>query len=81
MALVRRPPWGERLEVTYEPLLTLLGLRPGSVIFPARTFNEFRLVEDRRRIAAFLHARGHFDAQVDEPALVFAPDGRRVGVT
>ena len=79
VTLTPRP--GERLAVPYKPLLTLLGLRPGSAIFPARTFNEFRLVEDRRRIVAFLHARGYFDAQVDEPALAFAPDGKHVAVT
>jgi outer membrane translocation and assembly module TamA len=74
------PRAGEQLTVEYEPLIETLGLRHGSAIFPARTFNEFRLAEDRRRIVAYLQARGYFDAVADEPTLQFAADGKRVAV-
>jgi outer membrane translocation and assembly module TamA len=58
---------GERLAVDFKPLYEYLGLRKKSAIRPGRDFNEFRLAEDRRRIVAFLHDSGHFDAEVDEP--------------
>ncbi len=76
-----KPRAGEQLRVEYKPLMATMGLRPGSAVYPARTFNEFRLAEDGRRIVAYLHAHGHFDAAVEEPGLVFAADGKHVAVT
>lgn len=75
------PRPGEHFEVEYKPLIQTLGLRHGDMIFPARTFNEYRLAEDRRRIVSYLQARGYFDAEADEPALAFAADGKHVSVT
>jgi outer membrane translocation and assembly module TamA len=75
------PRAGEQLSVTYKPLLENLGLRIDSAIRPGRAFNPFRLAEDRRRITAFLHGHGHFDAEVDEPVLAYATDNKSVAVT
>jgi outer membrane protein assembly factor BamA len=75
------PRDGEQLAVAYKVLHNNLGLRPGNVLFPARKLNEFRLAEDRRRIVGFLHYRGYFDAEVEEPKVVYAPDGKSVAVT
>jgi outer membrane translocation and assembly module TamA len=75
------PRSGERSEVDYEPLLENLGLRAKTAIRPERTFNPFRLAEDRRRIAAYLQDRGYFEAEVDEPELAYADDHRSVAVT
>lgn len=75
------PRDGEHLAATYGPLMPLLGLRADGPIYPARAFNEFRLAEDRRRIVAFLHMRGYFDAEVDAPRLAWAGDHRHVAVT
>ncbi len=72
---------GQRLEVEYKQLIDAMGLRSGSAILPARPYNEFRLAEDRRRVLAYLHAHGRFDAVVDEPEIVFATGGRSVAVT
>ncbi|HEX4423018.1 MAG TPA: BamA/TamA family outer membrane protein [Kofleriaceae bacterium] len=67
--------------VAYQPLLDMLGLRARSLILPERTFNAFRLAEDRRRIASYLQEKGRFDAVVDEPRLAWAADHRSVAVT
>jgi len=75
------PRAGEQLEVSYKPLFENLGLRVKNAIRPERTFNPFRLAEDRRRIAAYLAGRGRFDATVDEPELKYSADRRRVAVT
>lgn len=75
------PRAGEHLTVSYKPLFEYLGLREQDPIRPGRMFNEFRLAEDRRRIVAFLHGRGYFDAEVDEPELVYAADRTSVAVT
>src|SRR5262249_48174963 len=72
---------GEHSEVDYEPLLENLGLRAKTPIRPERSFNPFRLAEDRRRIAAYLQDRGYFDAEVDEPELAYAGDHHSVAVT
>src|SRR5688572_22558464 len=72
---------GEQLAVNYKPLFEQLGLRKKDPIRPGRSFNEFRLAEDRRRIEAFLHEAGRFDAAVDEPQLTYAKDGKSVAVT
>ena len=75
------PRAGEALAVNYEPLLEELGLRAKTAIRPERTFNEFRLAEDRRRIKAYLDAFGRFDAEVDDPELRWSDDHQKVGVT
>jgi outer membrane translocation and assembly module TamA len=72
---------GETSEVDYKPLYEWLGLRAKSAIRPGRDFNEFRLAEDRRRVLAYLQGEGRFDAEVDAPALAYAPDGKSVAVT
>jgi hypothetical protein len=74
------PRAGETISVDYDPLLATLGLRAKSLLLPARDFNAFRLAEDRRRIVAYLEEHGHFDAEVDEPLLDYAPDLRSVAV-
>src|SRR5689334_12858243 len=63
------PRDGEHLTLEVEPLIENLGLRAKNPIFPERTFNEFRLAEDRRRVLAYLQEHGRFDAEVDEPEL------------
>lgn len=72
---------GEHLDVSYKPLFEYLGLRKHSVIRPGRDFNEYRVAEDRRRIEAYLNQHGRFDAEVDEPVLVYSNDKRSVAVT
>ncbi len=72
---------GEHLEVSYKALYEYLGLRKRDPVRPERTFNEYRLVEDRRRVEAYLHEHGHFDAQVDEPELTYSEDNKAVSVT
>lgn len=72
---------GEHLEVDYKELYEYLGLRKADPVRPERTFNEYRLVEDRRRALAYLHEHGHFDAQVDEPELTYTDDHKAVSVT
>lgn len=74
------PRAGEELEVDYKELYEYLGLRKKDPVRPGRDFNEYRLAEDRRRIEAYLHDHGHFDAQVDEPALTFSADRSTVAV-
>ena len=75
------PRAGERLEVEHEELLQNLGLRAKNAIRPERTYNPYRLAEDRRRILAYLQERGRFDAEVDEPELAWAADKQSVAVT
>ncbi len=72
---------GEHLEVSYKELYEYLGLRKKDPVRPERTFNEYRLIEDRRRVLAYLHEHGHFDAQVDEPELAYSDDHKAVSVT
>ena len=72
---------GERLHASYGELTPMLGLRVGNAVYPARSFNEFRLAEDRRRIGAYLQGHGYFDAEVDAPTLAYAADQRSVAVT
>jgi len=72
---------GERLELGYEELLENLGLRAKNAIRPERTYNPYRLAEDRRRILAYAQERGRFDAEVDEPELAWAQDHESVAVT
>ena len=73
-------PEGQELSVDYAPLYDKLGLRKGNFIKPERKYNPFRLAEDRRRIEAYLHTLGRFDAKVDEPKVKF-DDKDRVEVT
>ena len=72
---------GEQTAVDYKPLFEYLGLRAGTAIRPERTFNPFRVAEDRRRIAAYLQGKGRFDAEIDEPELKYSQDGERIAVT
>lgn len=74
------PRAGEHLAADYGELLENLGLREASKIRPGRPFNPFRLAEDRRRITAFLQSEGHFDAEIDDPELTYAPDHKSVAV-
>ncbi|HEU0035250.1 MAG TPA: BamA/TamA family outer membrane protein [Kofleriaceae bacterium] len=75
------PRAGEALELDYKELKLNLGLRPYNRIYPERTFNPFRLAEDRRRVLAFLQDHGRFDAEVDEPIVTYTPDRSSVSVT
>src|ERR1041385_5390217 len=75
------PRAGEQMTLDIEPLIENLGLRAKNPIFPERTFNEFRLAEDRRRVLAYLQRHGRFDAEVDEPELQWAADHQHVAVT
>jgi outer membrane translocation and assembly module TamA len=75
------PRAGEHLAVSYKPLYEYLGLRKKDAIRPGRSFNEYRLAEDRRRIEAFMNEAGRFDAEVDDPQVVYAKDGKSVAVT
>ena len=72
---------GEQLTISVAPLFENLGLRAKTLTRPERSFNEFRLAEDRRRIAAYFQGYGHFDVEVDEPELVYSDGGKRVAVT
>ena len=72
------PRAGERLDGEYEPLMANLGLRGKNLVFPERTFNEYRLAEDRRRVLAYLQAHGRFDAEVDVAQGLHRPLLRRV---
>jgi translocation and assembly module TamA len=76
-----QPRAGDRLDESYKPLLENLGLRVKGAIRPERKFNPFRLAEDRRRIVAYLHGVGRFDAEVDEPELAYSADRSSVAVT
>jgi len=75
------PRAGETLEVDYHPLHENLGLRKRTLVRPERSFNPYRLAEDRRRIASYLEQLGRFDAEVSEPALRWSDGRRRVDVT
>ncbi len=72
---------GEHLEVDYKELYEYMGLRKKDPVRPERGFNEYRLAEDLRRIEAYLHEHGHFDAQVDAPELSYSEDRKSVSVT
>ncbi|MCW5806011.1 MAG: BamA/TamA family outer membrane protein [Deltaproteobacteria bacterium] len=75
------PRAGEQLAVPYKGLFEYLGLRKKSPIRPGRTYNPYRLAEDRRRILAWAQAHGRFDAEVDEPELTWSADKQSVAVT
>jgi len=72
---------GGDLALAHGELFMLLGLRPGSLIVTHRYFNEFRLAEDRRRVASWWQSYGYFDVDVAEPKLDWAPDQKSVAVT
>ena len=57
--------------VTYKPLIGLLGVRAKTLLAPERPFNEYRLAEDRRRIASWLQGQGRFDVTVDAPRVTY----------
>ncbi len=73
-------PVGET-SVVYRPVLSLLGVRAKTLLFPERKLNDFRLAEDRRRIASFLAMNGRFDAEVDAPKLTWSASRTSVAVT
>ncbi|MCX5745806.1 MAG: BamA/TamA family outer membrane protein [Proteobacteria bacterium] len=79
-AVTIAPQPGTHLEVAYKPLYAMLGLRAKTLLYPQRGFNEYRLVEDRRRIEAFLQGKGRFDAVVDAPIVELAPDRQTAAV-
>ncbi|MFO0661144.1 MAG: 6-phosphogluconolactonase [Polyangiaceae bacterium] len=62
---------GSTLHVKPEPLLTRLGIRAGSAIYPDRFYNPFRQIEDRRRIQAYWQNAGYFDAEASDAELTF----------
>ncbi|MEJ7599235.1 MAG: BamA/TamA family outer membrane protein [Kofleriaceae bacterium] len=74
------PAGSRQLSVKYKPLYAMLGLRAKTRLYPQRGFNEYRLAEDHRRVLAFLHSQGRFDATVAEPVVTFAPDGKMAAV-
>jgi len=57
--------------VVYKPLFALLGVRAKTLLAPERPFNEYRLAEDRRRIASWLQGQGRFEATVDPPRVTW----------
>ncbi len=65
--------------LVYKPLINLLGVRAKTLLYPERPFNEYRLAEDRRRIAGWLQGQGRFDATVDAPRVTW--DAARSHVT
>ncbi len=75
------PRTGEQLTVDYGELYNYLGLRAKNPIYPERRFNPYRLAEDRRRVLSYLHEAGRFDAEVDEPTLVYTQHHDKVAVT
>jgi len=72
---------GQELALPYGELFMLLSLRHGNVLVTNRYFSDFRVAEDRRRIASWWQNYGYFDVDVAEPKLAFAPDGKSVAVT
>jgi len=67
--------------VVYKPVMNLLGLRKQSLLFPERTYNDYRLAEDRRRLQSFLAWNGRFDAEVEAPVLDWNTNQTGVRVT
>ncbi len=57
--------------LVYKPVKNLLGVRAKTLIYPERPFNEYRLAEDRRRLASWLQSQGRFDATVEAPRLTW----------
>lgn len=72
---------GAELRLAHGELFMLLGLRPGSLLITHRYYNDFRLAEDRRRLASWWQSYGYFDVEVAEPTLEWAKDQRSVAVT
>ena len=60
---------GAKLQAETKILFDTLGLRVGSLLRPERSFNQFRLNEDRRRVETNFHLQGFFDATVIEPTV------------
>lgn len=67
--------------LAYKPLYALLGLRAKTLLAPERPFNDYRLAEDRRRIASWLEMQGRFDATVGDPSLAWDKTQTHVAVT
>ena len=57
--------------IAYKPMFGLLGVRARTLLLPQRPYNEFRLAEDRRRIASWLEGQGRFDVTVDAPRVTW----------
>lgn len=66
--------------LVYKPVKNLLGVRAKTLLYPERPFNEYRLAEDRRRLASWLQSQGHFDAAVDAPRVTWDPPRMHVTV-
>ena len=65
-------PEGADLPIETGELVGRLGMRAATLTLTPRYFSDFRVAEDRRRIAAFFQTFGYFDVAVDEPVLSFA---------
>jgi outer membrane translocation and assembly module TamA len=66
--------------VEYKPLIALLGVRAKTLLLTERPFNEYRLAEDRRRIASWLQGQGRFEATVDAPRVTWDATRTHVAV-
>ena len=76
IASVRIEPMdpGAELALPHGVLFGRLGMRPGSLVDPDRTWSPFREAEDRRRVEAFWQTYGYFDVEV-APAIVTTEEG------
>ena len=76
IASVRIEPMdpGTELALPHGVLFGRLGMRPGSLVDPDRTWSPFREAEDRRRVEAFWQTYGYFDVEV-APAIVTTEEG------
>lgn len=66
---------GTKLTPDTADFINRMAMRKKSLLFPMRTYSEFREAEDRRRIIAFWQTHGFFDVKVDEPLLNPTEDG------
>ncbi|MEO7092668.1 MAG: BamA/TamA family outer membrane protein [Polyangiales bacterium] len=57
--------------LVYKPVINLLGVRAKTLLYPERPLNEYRLAEDRRRLAGWLQGQGRFEATVDAPRVTW----------
>lgn len=79
IASVRIEPMdpGTTLELPHGALFDRLGMRPGSLVNPDRTWSPFREAEDRRRVEAFWQTYGYFDVEVAPAVVTDEDDGRK----
>jgi translocation and assembly module TamA len=64
-------PDAAELPIDTSELVPRLGMRSATLTLTNRYFSDFRVAEDRRRIAAFFQNFGYFYVVVDEPRLEF----------